>query len=261
MKDDYIINEAVILAELKNLNILMPVKYYDCIASTNDKAKENFNETNEHCLTVAGRQSNGKGRNGRSFASNFGGAYFTMTFALNSDNYESQMFGSILTAGIAVYRVLRSYGIETLLKWPNDVLYGNKKLCGILSEVVYDGTTPDYMLVGIGINVNTSKFDGYEDVAISMKQIKDKDFSVAEIIAKVTRKFFECITDTQFDCINEFKEHSCTIGRTVLVKQLHNEYYAVAKDINSKGFLIVQTPDGLEHTVNYGDVTVKEVLN
>lgn len=255
-----ILSEEEILMRLKELNMIIPVKYYDVTASTNAAVKSLRSERGENLLVAAGRQTAGRGRNGRSFQSEFGGAYFSFTFSPNAENTTAQLYGSIMLSALAVRSVMEEKGIDCSIKWPNDVLCGGKKLCGILSEVVYDRDYPDYMVIGMGINVN-NPLDGLGDIAVSMKEIAGKEFDVAEIIAAVVRRFFEMLIDKDFSVMDEYKKYCATLGKNVKVSRPDGEFYGFAEDLDSRGLLVVRTSDGKRQSVSCGDVSIREVLS
>jgi len=245
---------------LNDLNMVVPVRCFEVLESTNETVKRCYNENGEHFLVVAEKQTGGKGRNGRSFISEPGGAYFSFSFSLGGEDVTKQLYGSVMLSALAVVSVMDEFGIEAAIKWPNDVLADGKKLCGILSEVVYDKGYPDRMVVGIGINVNNN-LDGIEDIATSMLELSGNKFFVPEVIARVVRRFFEMLTDKEYDVRENYVKHCLTLGQNVKVSQSNGEYYAFAEDLDENGLLIVRTSDGLTKTVTYGDVTIRPVYS
>ncbi len=246
--------------QLKELNMIVPVRYFDSLPSTNTKAKELRLEGGEELLVVAGRQTGGKGRNGRSFQSDFGGAYFSFTFSLGAEHFMSKACGSVMLGALAVRSVLSEYGVNCDIKWPNDVLVSGRKICGMLSEVVYDRDFPDFAVTGIGINVNNS-LPGLETIATSLSAETGKVFSVAEIIARVVRRFFEMYTDKNYDILEDYRKFCVTLGKNVKVTSPAEEFYAFAENVDDNGMLVVRTRNGNLKTVSCGDVSIREVLS
>ncbi|MBQ8318377.1 MAG: biotin--[Lachnospiraceae bacterium] len=139
---------------LFQIPIINNVLYYDTIDSTNNKAKELAKRGSVHgSLVVAKSQTAGRGRMGRSFSSaDNQGLYFSLMLRPNvSMNHLSSI---TLVTALAVSTALDTIcNINTTIKWPNDVYINNKKAVGILTEA-----GPDYVVIGIGINVNTKEF-------------------------------------------------------------------------------------------------------
>lgn len=246
--------------QLKKLNMIIPVRYYDAIGSTNSAAKLVHDETDKHYLVVAGRQTQGRGRNGRSFQSEFGGGYFSFTFSLGAEDVTTQLCGSVMLAVLAVRSVMEEYGVDCSIKWPNDVLCGGRKLCGILSEVVYDRDFPDYMVIGIGINVN-NPLTGIEDIATSTLIETGRKLPVAEVVARIVRRFFEMLSDKDFEVMTEYRKCCATLGKNVRVTSPDEEFYGVAEDLDEKGMLVVRTQSGQRRVVSCGDVSIRDVLS
>ena len=140
---------------LFNIPFVNNVLFYDTIDSTNNKAKELAKRGSVHgSLVVAKSQTAGKGRLGRSFASmSDDGLYFSVM--LRPEVSPEHLSGLTLVAALAVSKAIQNIcGITPSIKWPNDIYVNNKKVVGILTEA---GT--DYVVIGIGINVNTKSFD------------------------------------------------------------------------------------------------------
>ncbi len=122
------------------------------VASTNDYAKEKRRE-GENLIVTAKRQTGGRGTKGRSFSSNEGGAFISrLTFY--RDKQAKTAFSIMVGAAVAVCKTVEFYGLQPVVKWPNDVLVNGKKICGILIENTLSGERIASSVVGIGLNVN-----------------------------------------------------------------------------------------------------------
>ena len=137
------------------------------------------------------RQSAGRGRLGRSFASPEGGLYYSMLLTA-SDKPERDL---LLTpaAGLAVCRALeRVCGVRCGLKWPNDLLFDGRKAVGILTEMTGEMGKIYYIVVGIGINVNISREDFPEeirDIAAALCEMTGDELSRVQILRAVLEEF------------------------------------------------------------------------
>lgn len=213
----------------KNSKIIDEVYYYKVVDSTNQRAKE---LAKPNVLFVAERQLKGRGRYGRSWISEEGGLYFTIT--LPSLLPMEDVPKVTLATGVAMARVLGGR-----IKWPNDVLCNGKKVCGILCELVGSVEKP-LVIVGIGINVNNET----PEEGISLKEIYGKEFNRSEILAKALEsfeKYYLRLIDDEWDLIRkEWKELSDTLGRYVRIKTLKGVYEGYALDIDRDGGLILK---------------------
>lgn len=149
------------------------------VDSTNDYAKKNYLKLNSGII-VAKKQSAGRGRLGKSWKSNFSGA---LTFSLLFDFKDLEMaekifkYSSLLSAE-AIHKALMTFddisksSNKLTIKWPNDIISENKKICGILVEGIYEAETPKKLVIGIGLNIG----------ALGLELKKDKDMEKASSI-------------------------------------------------------------------------------
>ena len=160
----------------------MKFKFFDEINSTNTYLRRQL-RIEEFEVIVAKNQTDGKGKRDSIWISSEGAALFS--FAIE-DRYELDEKITIFT-GYIVYKVLKNY-IENkdrlTFKWPNDIYYENKKICGILCEKVRD-----YIIIGIGININNTDFGIFREKAIALVEITGKNHSVQNIIEEIVETF------------------------------------------------------------------------
>lgn len=139
-----------IIRQLKKASINAFV--FDEVSTTFDKAKELLKIYNDG-VVIAERQIGGRGKGDRKFISPSGGLYFTI-FHKAVKIKPSNALKTVINAGFGVYSQLKQMGFDAKLKWPNDVLIGGKKVCGILTETFTKTDCCDLMC-GVGVNVNT----------------------------------------------------------------------------------------------------------
>ena len=160
----------------------MKFKFFDEINSTNTYLRRQL-RIEEFEVIVAKNQTDGKGKRDSTWISSEGAALFS--FAIE-DRYELDEKITIFT-GYIVYKVLKNY-IENkdrlTFKWPNDIYYENKKICGILCEKVRN-----YIIIGIGININNTDFGIFREKAIALVEITGKNHSVQNIIEEIVETF------------------------------------------------------------------------
>ena len=216
------------------------VIYYDETDSTNNRAKEAGNNKEPHgTLFVADMQMAGKGRRGRVWKSPSGSSIY-MTILLYPDIPPVKAPQLTLIMAIAVAEGIREVtGLETKIKWPNDIVVNGKKICGILTEMSTETASSLKMELG--------------------KRIKRSGLIAA--VMKNFEKYYEIFQETED--LSGLKElyNSMLVNKDREVKVLEpgNEYKAYAIGINQTGELIVRTPDGKEKEIYAGEVSVRGV--
>ncbi|HEY8423183.1 MAG TPA: biotin--[acetyl-CoA-carboxylase] ligase [Clostridia bacterium] len=201
-------------------------------------------------LVAAGRQSQGRGRRGRNFSSNFGGVY--MSYIIKPRFSPSQTMLINLAAGLSVYDVLKDLGFEPYLKYPNDIYIRGKKVCGILTETLADWDTLQWAIVGIGINVNNDLPEDLQDIATSMSKEKGRKYDRAKIIADVIKNFNCYISQ---DIVTHYKSKCSMLGSEIAIINDQTSYTARAIDITKDGLLVVDRQGKNEIAVG-GEVSV-----
>ena len=154
-----VLNAEVLAKELEGCVIGHPLITLKTVDSTNEEIKRRAKEGAAHGLVVtAEEQTAGKGRFGRQWcAGHDGGLYFSVL--LRPDLPPADIASITLASGYAVCLAVREFtGLPAEIKWPNDIIIGTKKLCGILTEMAAQSDKVDYVVIGIGINVNNRSF-------------------------------------------------------------------------------------------------------
>ncbi len=168
----------------------------EVVDSTNNVAKE-LAEQGEpaNTMVLACRQTNGRGRFERTFSAEEGGVYFTLILRPHACPSRNQSFS--IKAAQAVSEALNAlFEIKTKIKAPNDVLAWDaksrswKKICGILIEASASETKTDWMLVGIGINVNNKIPASLKSTAVSLKQLLGQDIMKEVVLEEVLEHFW-----------------------------------------------------------------------
>ena len=235
------------------------IKYMHKVDSTNEEAKRN---SHFPCgsLFISDLQTNGKGRLGREWMSaQATGIYMSLILTPAIPLIKTPQI--TLIAGIAVCRAL---GHNTLIKWPNDIVIGSKKVCGILTESVSAADGADCIVCGIGINVNTPKFtEELSDKATSLFIETEKKHSREKIIADVLNEFESLYTKflkegfTPF--IDEYRSLCANIGHEVRAIYQTKTITGIATDIDELGRLVIKTDDDTI-TVTSGEVSIRGML-
>ena len=193
----------------------MKFKFFDEINSTNTYLRRQL-RIEEFEVIVAKKQKDGKGKRDSTWISSEGAALFC--FGVN-DNYELDEKITIFT-GYIVYKVLKNY-IENkeklTFKWPNDIYYENKKICGILCEKVRD-----HIIIGIGININNTDFGIFREKAIALVEITGKKHSVQNIIEEIVSTFeneFHSLNREWESILHIVNENSYLKGKKIVIQK------------------------------------------
>jgi BirA family biotin operon repressor/biotin-[acetyl-CoA-carboxylase] ligase len=239
------------------------IHYFENIDSTNSKAKELAESGGrEGICVIAGRQEDGRGRLGRAWFSPKGGLWLSILLRPNNE-YESA-FSFTAMAGVAAANTVRKVtDLNTMLKWPNDVLIDGKKVCGILTESIIKGKELKYMIIGIGMNVNFNldalPSDIHENSTTLMHEV-GHDVSILDLISNLlteVEEYYEALNKGKISKIHEdWKQSSATLGRRVRVWDGANVIEGNAQDIDESGALIVVDDNGLRHRLISGDCTL-----
>ncbi len=234
------------------------VHYVRSCTSTQDIAKSLAElGAPEGLVVIAEEMSQGRGRLGRKWYALKGGLWVSI---LLRPKYLRTLQLLSLISGLSVVKALsRMLGISNVkLKWPNDVLYNEKKLAGILVEGSVEADEVHYIIVGIGVNVNNDIPKEIENLAISLKSILGHEIPRVPLLRSLIKEFDtlynELITCNTEKIINEWTKYSSTIGRKVKVITFGEVIEGIAKGLRSDGSLIIVDDYGKKHVVYAGDV-------
>ena len=200
-------------------------------------------------VVIAEEQNAGRGRDGRSWISEKGGLYFTW---LLSPKVPLPLGGRILIgASLALARTLKEkYGVQTSLKWPNDVMIGEKKVAGMLADTLTESDLISRCNLGIGVNVNNHPVLSH---SCSLAKVVGRPLSRRNLLVSFLHEFER--TWAQYmreDLISEWKSLSSTIGRRVKIATPRGTVTGRAVDIDSTGALVVEER-GQRQILFYGD--------
>ena len=206
----------------------------------------------EYTVVVAGRQLKGRGRLNRQWHSAEGGLYFTVILRPQLPPVLSGRV-NFAAAMSLVDTLAQLFQIEARVKWPNDVLVGERKIAGMLSELEADSDQVIYVNLGLGINVNND-IDPFKQTATSLRKILGHAVARKEVLACFLERLEERMQPSQLEkIVDEWKQHTITLDRRVRIvtRQVITEGFAI--DIDPNGALILALDDGETTTVHYGD--------
>ena len=258
---------AVEVSSLMETDVIgRDVRYMETIDSTNLYARRLGEDgAAEGVLVVADEQTAGKGRSGRHWTTPPGSA-IAMSVLLRPRIAPERISMVTLVMGLAVAKAVRElYGLDALIKWPNDVVVNGKKICGILTEMSAELMAVNYIVIGVGINSNMKEFpEEIRTTATSIALELGRDVSRARLIAEVM-KHFETLyrsfleTSDLSGIISDYNAILVNIGRRVRVLEPGNEYSAKALGIDRNGRLLVRTDEGTVRDVYAGEVSVRGI--
>jgi BirA family biotin operon repressor/biotin-[acetyl-CoA-carboxylase] ligase len=221
--------------------------------STMDIARDMAKDGAPHgTLVIAGRQTAGRGRLSRTWHSQEGGLYFTMV--LRPALPVAQVHKPVFAASAAMAETLRdAAGVDFRVKWPNDILSGDKKVVGMLSEMHAVGETVEYLNLGVGVNVNNSPGEAGPRAA-SLKELAGGMFSRRDILRGFLARFHASLEgEDTAEVMSRWRANAGTLGRPVRVETPGRVIEGMALDVDDSGALVVEFPDGTRGLVSHGD--------
>ena len=235
------LDKEKILSKLSNeFRSKVVLEVFDTISSTNDYLlRKEKNKDKDIKICIAEEQTKGRGRRGKSWISP---KFKNIYFSLNSYLKKEDLSGLSIAVALSVSKVLTKINVMSLIKWPNDLLVGNKKICGILIETAKVGELTK-VVIGIGINVNMEYSElidqEWTSIKLEKKQSVDRNSIITEMINQL------CITLNKFEqeefdyFLNKFTSLDLLKDKEFTLKDKPNETF-IGKGIDNKGLLIAQ---------------------
>ncbi|MFJ4252083.1 BirA family transcriptional regulator, biotin operon repressor / biotin-[acetyl-CoA-carboxylase] ligase [Pseudomonas helmanticensis] len=238
-----------------------PVTILDSVDSTNAEALRSIGQGNSApFLVLAERQVSGRGRRGRKWVSPFAeNLYYSLV--LRIDGGMRQLEGLSLVVGLAVMQTLRSFGVVNAgLKWPNDVLVGNKKIAGILLELIGDPADVCHVVLGIGINVNMQTADEVDQQWTSIRLESGNNCDRNALVAELSKQLDAYIRRHQaggFSVLREeWEVNHLWQERSVSLIAGANHIDGVVLGIDNQGALRLRV-NGVEKVFSGGELSLR----
>ncbi len=235
------LDKEKILSKLSNeFRSKVTLEVFDTISSTNDYLlRKEKNKNKDIKICIAEEQTKGRGRRGKSWISP---KFKNIYFSLNSYLEKEDLSGLSIAVALSVSKVLTKINVMSLIKWPNDLLVRNKKICGILIETAKVGELTK-VVIGIGINVNMEYSElidqEWTSIKLEKKQSVDRNSIITEMINQL------CITLNKFEqeefdyFLKKFSSLDLLKDKEFTLKDKPNEIF-IGKGIDNKGLLIAQ---------------------
>ena len=223
------------------------------IDSTNNYLKNSYQLLDDFTFATADYQSHGKGRNDRVWQSNSGENLMFSFLIKNKELINKAESFSILTA-VEVASLIEKYDINNVsIKWPNDILIGDKKVCGILLE----GQVPDYLVVGVGLNVNQKEFpDDLRRPATSLSLEAKQPFDIEELKERLFSNIVNNFSNIKSDeYLEYFRQHNYLQNKRVRVVINNQVFIGEVVGIDDNFCLQVLSRDMLLH-IDSGEIEI-----
>ncbi len=236
---------------------------YKSIASTNDQAKLLVQQGAPHgTILIAEAQTCGRGRMGRSFVSP-GGMGVYMSVILRLQTPPDQLMHLTCAAAVAACNALeKAVKFRPGIKWTNDLVYGGKKLAGILTELVI---TPKETAAIIGIGVNCCQMqedfpEEIRDIAGSLSMVSGRSIDRPQVAAALIEAFYEMdrsLHSEKAGIMETYRRDCITVGKEISLIAAGEIRYGRALQIDDNGALIVEFSDGQIQPVSAGEVSIR----
>ena len=228
---------------------MFKILFFKKLNSTNSKAKSVLKP---NLVVVAEEQTSGKGRFKRKWSSQKGGLYASIVLKIE-DKPQYLTF----IAALSVYKAVKDvYGLKTTIKWPNDLIYNKKKLCGILTETLLG--KEKLAIVGIGINTNNKIPSSLKSKAISLSNISGKKINNERLLKSLLKhfeKYYSILKNKEYSkIISDWKKNSF-LGSKVKVKTLGKKYSGTAFDVDKDCFLVIKDKEK-KIKIKEGDISI-----
>ena len=255
---------------MKTGKTIKKIIHFDSIDSTNTMAKALASQGEmEGTVVIAEEQTGGRGRLGRQWISPKGtGIWMSMILRPEIEPSEAAKITQVAAAAVTM-AIRESTGCDAGIKWPNDIIINGKKVCGILTEMSGELNSVNFIVLGIGMNVNVNREDfplELQNIAASIKEFSVKTVSRKEMVVKIFEKFEELYADFVYHksikcSLDICRKYSVTLGKQVRIIQRGRETLGEALDITDEGELVIKDLEGNIQKVVSGEVSVRGITD
>jgi len=235
------------------------------IGSTNEYIKENFESLPSESVVVSTIQTAGYGRKGNVWESGRGGLWFSVLFKPRKRPVNPWHYVRMYSLG--VYDVISKYKIKAKIKWPNDILIDNKKICGIIGENIFEKNNIKGTIIGIGINLNNEISEELRETAVTLKELTGNDINVEKFLSELNHVVY----NRYYVKYLKNKSVSVITKKWLNALNIKNDDEVEIKNVNGEyeyGKIVKITPEYLEimdknynlKTVYAGEISVRNKI-
>lgn len=239
--------------------------YFESIDSTNTRAKELALQGAPHgTVLVADHQTGGRGRQGRSFHSPAGSGIY-MSVILRPNCPATELMHLTCAAAVALCDAAeQATGLRPGIKWTNDLVAGNKKIAGILTELGFNAKgLVDFAIIGIGLNCTQAEADFPEEIrtiAGSLSSVTGLEIDRAQVAAAMMDALYrmdQSLLTGKSQTMAQYRKDCITLGKEISVVRPGDVRHGTAMNIDEEGALLVRFDDGHWEPVNSGEVSIR----
>ena len=248
---------------LRTQRIGKQITVFTTVDSTNNWARKFCDQLEHGSVIVSEEQTEGKGRRGKAWTSPKGeGLWFTL-FLKPAFSVERAGFTTQLAAAAMWHAIHKMTGIRPEIKWPNDLLVDGRKICGILTELSGELNQIDFLMVGVGVNVNQEEFPpGLTDIASSIRRELGKPVDRTMLLAEFLNRFESFYNEFEnhlscADAMEIIRAHSSVINQPIDILKGQDQRAAIGRRILDNGNLEVQYENGEREILSGGEVSVR----
>ncbi|WP_299522462.1 biotin--[acetyl-CoA-carboxylase] ligase [uncultured Methanobrevibacter sp.] len=259
------IKREEILKDLNTTYIGKDMYIFNEVMSTNTIAKFlSMNGVGNGAVVISEKQTKARGRSGKNWESPLGGVW--LSIILNPNVTHSKIPLITLATGVAVENTLKRIGIQNAeIKWPNDILINDKKVCGILTEAITSFNTIESVIIGVGIDANITLKDFPEELKEKMTTLNketgekiDENLLIKTFLEEFEKISKQFMNEEYENILKEWRKHSYTIGKIVEVHEPFSKPYdGYVLGISRDGSLVVEKIDGTLEKVISGECVIK----
>jgi BirA family biotin operon repressor/biotin-[acetyl-CoA-carboxylase] ligase len=259
MKESFFVKKTEAFLKKLDVDFLKKSFVFDDVDSTNATAKDLAKAgAEEGTVVIARSQSHGRGRFERSWESPEGGVYLSLILRPCTSNEKTSLLSFVVA--LAVTKTINEYGVHATIKWPNDVRVNGRKIAGILLESEGDGPTINYVVVGIGINltIDLKRLSaGIQQRSTSLLNELHCPVDYHDFLKNffmIFEHYYLIFQGQRYgEIIDEWKDLSDILGKTVRVKTMTETLQGTAFDVDQSGFLLLWTASGETKKILSGD--------
>lgn len=235
---------------------------FDEIGSTNDFLKQNIDKYSEGAVVIAKSQTQGRGRLGNTWENSPNESLF-MSILLKPNIKIDSLLRISLVCSLSILKALKKLNanMDIKIKWPNDILIEEKKICGILAECISKNSGHEDLILGIGINVNNKTFPNSISEKATSLFIENVHTTISDVIVltleQIEKDYFTYLQNKFLFFIDEYKKYCCNINKKVKIINSLSQKYGEIIDINEDGTLLFKDESGQLSTLFSSEVSVR----